>query len=132
MIVAYRSAILARRSLPNFWHFVGWLRMNQQKIIKANPGLLQYLSANKNTNRQKKSMAELEFQQHFYSQLFRLDDEPNHYMKMVVSPKHPLNKLFFFGLPSWIFKQKLTKAWSLESDLKREMTDRSRQAGFRA
>ena len=52
--------------------------------------------------------------------------------KMVVSPKHPLNKLFFFWLPSWIFKRKFTKAWSLESDLKREMTDRSRQAGFRA
>lgn len=86
MIVAYRSAILARRSLPNFWHFVGWLRMNQQKIIKANPGLLQYLSANKNTNRPKNDIS-------IHSCFNWMT---NHIItwKTVVSPKHPLNIFF--------------------------------------
>lgn len=90
MIVAYRSAILARRSLPNFWHFVGWLRMNQQKIIKANPGLLQYLSANKNTNRPKNDIS-------IHSCFNWMT---NHIItwKTVVSPKHPLN-IFFFVFP---------------------------------
>ena len=69
---------------------------------------------------------------HFYSQLFQLDDEPNHYMKNGCFTKTSIKQIVFFGFPSWIFKQKFTKAWSLESDLKREMTDRSRQAGFRA